>query len=786
MIIDTRVDFKNGKLLLINSDGSVDETSLIAPYFYVIIKESAVRVVKALLSGENVDIERTDYIPIIYKNNKYVEDPSYVVLKVYTSSPTEVPRLAQALYSNKIRIAGSNVKYVIRNSFDKGINYMNAIPIYYGFDSKLNDKISRVEGVVIDVEAVEGKPILASVKIYRPFEDVRKDDIASYELPKEMDELESLLRRYPVIYGHNVIGFDLPVLEKSGLVLNKELKLIFDTSLVLSTYSASLGVGSARSLLDVASVLKTEVGITDEELEIKKSVKGSVARLSKEELVKYNTNDVVLTCKILNSIAPFIYAVSSISAIPPTQVMQLPSGMVAEYMLLRFSELNGFIPEYRESGANLSGERVYIEREGVSVTDVLDVDIKAMYPTFVLKHYIDPTLHKGGGEFDRREGLGILYSLVKRLYSIRLVTRSLKKKDPRFEPIDKGMKAILNALAFGVQGKSSGLAVMGNPYCPEKIFYGTRDIQFRTIEYLRSKGYRVVYGDTDSFFIMLGNKNPDEIIQTINSFLSKYGLEADLEDVWELMFIYSKKNYVLRKKDKIIVKGSALHNLNRYYLPEAISLQELLKIDSKAERLKYIKEVVYSADIEDLFVRGHQQVWRLIGKDVQSWKRLKDRRERYLVVTTPWNEKPTIVLKKAHISQYLMPHSAPIFYFFLDGSNEVDLVDLEPFNIVELRSLRLDGELAPLKARYGNGNLLVYLDRPYIVNVEGLYYGLKFGKEVKYLPSNYSISRATARKPIITSLKASINVKDCRIDEDVFRSVIFYYVKNTLRRYGLL
>ena len=786
MIVDAKIDYKNGKLVLIHDDGTVETSDAVPPYFYVIVEESKVKVLKAVLHGENIWLESDSRLPVVYRGDRYRVDTGFKVLRVYTNSPTDVPRISSVLVERGFRVSASNVRYVIRNTFDHHVRFFDAIPLYYGFDSELNRKITKVKGAVIDVEAVEGKPILASAYEYSPFTEVQKDNVASFKLPEEADELYKFMNRYSIIYGHNILGFDIPVLERAGLVVNRMVKLLFDTSIVLSTYGSSLGVGSARSLLDVATIMKEEVGITDAELDIKRRVKGRVDRLGWEELVKYNVNDVVLTCKILDSIAPFIFSVSAVTQIPPSEVITLPSGMIAEYSLLRYMELEGYIPEYRPSNARLTGERVYLASQGKTYRNIVHLDIKAMYPSFVLANKVDPTLHVGGGKFSRDAGEGFLYGFVKRLFNLRLTVRSLKKKDSRFEPVDKGLKAILNALAFGVQGKTSGLAIMGNPWCPERIFYGTRDIQFGTIEYLKGKGLTVVYGDTDSFFILSGGKKPEEIVKAVNEYLSKYGLEADVEEVWDSMYIYSKKNYIVRKGDKVIIKGSALHNLERFYLPEAVSLHQLVKLDSREERLRYVREVIWSCDVEDLFFRGHQQVWRLFGKDLQSWKRLKERRERYILASTPWNEKPLIVLKKSHLSQFLMPHSAPLFSFFLDGSEEIEIAELNPFNIVELRTIRLEDEYSCFKAKYGLYDLMVYTDSTYLIKVKDMRYGLRFGDKVRYLPTQYSWRQTGLLRPLFERFRCTLKVRKVNVDEETLRRVTFDYCKSTLSRYGFI
>jgi len=802
MIVDAKVDYKSKKLILIKADGEIEERDLIPPYFYAIIPKGKGEVLKRLVGGEAAWIEPDNKVPIIYTGKDYRPDPRWEVYRIYTESPSVVPRIAQALRDLKIRIAASNVRYVVRNCFDHNIEFFDTTPVYYGFDPMIIENLRRVEALVIDVEAIGGKPVLVSVYRYKPFSEIVQDDVESLWLPNDADRLQQLLNKYPIIIGHNVIGFDIPVLQRAGFVIDTLRKLIFDTSAVLSVYGSSLKVGSARSLLDVATILKEDAGITDEELQIKRGVKGRIDKLNKEELERYNVNDVVITAKLLNIFFPFIAVVAGITGIPTTEVMSLPSGMVAEYFLLRWCELLGYVPEYRPTEVELVGERVWLRSEGTEFPNILQTDVKMMYPTFVLKNFIDPTLYiEDENRFSREKGIGILYSAVLRLAQVRQFSKKLKKENTLYEPLDHGIKSILNALAYGVQGKKSGLAIMGNPWCPSRIFYGTREAQFKTIEYLVKRGIKVVYSDTDSFYISVDcrdqeecKKKIEEIVQTINDYIKQWGLEVDVETppgrkdlpLWDKIYIYSKKNYILRAGDVVIVKGSALHNLDRIYTPECVSLQTLLKVDSKEERLKLLKEMIDSAPIEDLFVRGHQQIWRLISKDVQSWKRLGEKRERYMRVLTKWQEKPTLVLKKTRGGQLLLAHSNPIFALFLDGSEEVDIEELNPFNIIELRSLRLDGWVGRLKGKYRLGDLLIYTDRMYTLWFEGLWYGVLMKGNRRYIPSHYSGVYPPRPIGLLETIKCKVRIAPVDIEEDLLRKLVFEDVKQTLREYGLL
>ena len=195
MIVDAKIDYKARKLLLIHDTGEVEERDLVDPYFYVIVPKGSERRLEALLKGNDVYIEKDDRIPIVFVGNRYEPSDKFVVYRVYTNSPTKVPELAHRLQQLKVRIAACNLRYVIRNTFDHDVKFFGTIPLYYGFDPAIIKNISEVEALVLDVESINGTPRLVSVYRYRPFEEVRRDDVESLWLPEDTDRLQKLLNR---------------------------------------------------------------------------------------------------------------------------------------------------------------------------------------------------------------------------------------------------------------------------------------------------------------------------------------------------------------------------------------------------------------------------------------------------------------------------------------------------------------------------------------------------------------------------------------------------------------
>jgi len=60
-------------------------------------------------------------------------------------------------------------------------------------------------------------------------------------------------------------------LRKAGYIFDIDNKIIADTSQILASWSSSLQIGSARSLLDVAKTMQKALGIPQEEIEDKRT-----------------------------------------------------------------------------------------------------------------------------------------------------------------------------------------------------------------------------------------------------------------------------------------------------------------------------------------------------------------------------------------------------------------------------------------------------------------------------------------------------------------------------------
>ena len=141
--------------------------------------------------------------------------------------------------------------------------------------------------------------------------------------------------------------------------------------------------------------------------------------------------------------------------------------------------------------------------------NVLVLDFKSLYPSIIRTFKIDPLglvveSEKGipgflGADFSRERN--ILPHLVTQLWQDR---DEAKKEDNK--PLSQAIKIIMNSF-YGVLG-SSGCRFF-NPQLASSITMRGHEIIQKSRDIIEQQGYSVIYGDTDSVFVLL-DKNKDE------------------------------------------------------------------------------------------------------------------------------------------------------------------------------------------------------------------------------------------------------------------------------------
>ncbi len=254
--------------------------------------------------------------------------------------------------------------------------------------------------------------------------------------------------------------------------------------------------------------------------------------------------------------------------------------------------------------------------------NVLVLDFKSLYPSIIRSFKIDPlglAVHtdlddsiSGFLEAEFSRDRHILPDIVSQLWQ----DRDAAKKEKN-QPLSQAIKIIMNSF-YGVLG-SSGCRFF-NPQLASSITKRGHQIIQTTKTIIEEQGYPVIYGDTDSVFVLLGENQSEENCQTIGKQLQnhlnqwwtahlkeEFQLESNLEIEFETHYLRflmptirgaekgSKKRYagMINKKNgrnKMVFKG--LETVRTDWTPLAREFQQELyqRIFNKQPFEQFIKD----------------------------------------------------------------------------------------------------------------------------------------------------------------------------------------------------
>ncbi|MCL1123912.1 DNA polymerase II [Shewanella surugensis] len=144
---------------------------------------------------------------------------------------------------------------------------------------------------------------------------------------------------------------------------------------------------------------------------------------------------------------------------------------------------------------------------------ILVLDFKSLYPSIIRSFLIDPKgLIEGMKESKNKAVEGFLEASFSRDNPILpqiVATLAMQREKAKKEgngPLSQAIKIIMNSL-YGVLG--SGGCVFNDPRLASSITLRGHEIMKQTRTWIQEYGYQVIYGDTDSTFVWLGDEVPD-------------------------------------------------------------------------------------------------------------------------------------------------------------------------------------------------------------------------------------------------------------------------------------
>ncbi len=567
----------------------------------------------------------------------------------------------------------------------KSLEKQNEIPLrYLCFDIETYNpsNISHEErDPVIMISYTDGKEkkVLTTKKIAKSFVSVFKNE-------KEMLEafVEAVNRIDPdVIVGYNSSLFDIPYLMKRAEVLKVDFRIgRYEEGSVKKEHHGLLEAVRipGRINLDLYNVAKfvSVVGASEKVIkvnsfklpEVYKAVTGKEKKLVDkgsiweqwdrggqeiETLAEYSLDDSLAVDELYNFFLPIELEMSKVSRTTLGEASISTTSQLVEFMVM------GYANERKQMIPNKPGESeitmrlanpyegAYVKTPDAGIYENIAVfDFRGLYPSIIIAHNIDPSticndcteyFESPNGIKFRKDRMGLLPHLLKMLIDERSEAKKAYKKDPDSKALgarSTALKILANAF-YGYLGYARSRWYSRE--AASSITAYARLFITNTIEQAEKSGFKALYSDTDSVFLLMGSKNKQdasEFLKKVNTSLPKT-MELELEDFYTRgVFVGrrganggasgAKKKYaMLSESGRIKIRGFELVRRDWSKIARDTQyavLQAILKDGSKEKAVEIIKEVVTrlkggKVAIKELVI--HTQLRKGIGNyDIKS------------------------------------------------------------------------------------------------------------------------------------------------------------------------
>ena len=530
--------------------------------------------------------------------------------RVEVDIPAHVPPLRNRLHSNGIRTYESDVRfatlYLIRRNVRGGCvisgdveRTSNAVDAVFQNPTIEPADVTYVPRVLsFDIETDPRAQQLLAISMYGPeIDEVLIVNPEGRVLPSSatscddegsaLEEFSNRIREHDpdVLTGWNVIDFDLTVLQRIARRLRVPFKLGRDSSsMSIRKAQGYFGSGQAnipgRLVLDGMDLVRGAFirfpeysldAVSQEVLGEGKAVEGDVRNRADEIMNRYQT-DLEGFAKYARTDARLAYQiVDRLSLIPLCVARSRLTGMtldrvaasIASFDFVFLSELSKEhirAPSVESSDSRVSerhaGGHVFEPEPGIH-ENVWTFDFKSLYPSVIRTFNIDPVSYLTASsspdpiqtvsdvEFSRDQA--ILPTFLDRLFEER---EDAKRRGD--EVASQAIKILMNSF-YGVLATPA--CRFHNGKLANAITATGRFFLHWARDWFEERGYRVLYGDTDSVFVRSGIVSSDQADETgrkleveFNDVLHAYvrdrwsvscKMQLELEKLYEMLFLPS-------------------------------------------------------------------------------------------------------------------------------------------------------------------------------------------------------------------------------------------------------
>ncbi len=507
---------------------------------------------------------------------------------------------------------------------------------------------------------------------------VARDFVTLYKDEKEMIEgFIGIIKEIDpdIIDGYNSSNFDIPYLMKRA----KKLGIHFDiTRYGEEPREENHGLIKAikipgRINLDVYNVTKfiSIVGASEALLKINRLTLGDVygaitgdtkrtvekkniwqlwdgSREELENLTDYSLSDSRALSALYKFFLPLEIEVAKVTGTTLGEAAISTTGQLVEFFLMRYASINGEMIPNRPVDAEISArlanpiEGAYVKTPEAGIYNNITVfDFRGLYPSIIIANNIDnSTICKDCADYHespigtrfRKSPQGIIPKALELLIAERSDVKKRYKKDPDNKSLaarSQALKIIANSF-YGYLGYARSRWYSRD--CAASVTAFGRETIMNTIKDAEDNGFKVIYSDTDSIFLLMQDKTREQaqaFMIAVNKKLPG-AMELELEDFYTRgVFVGkkgksesgAKKKYaLLSESGRIKIKGFELvrrdwSNVARETQKKV--LEAILKEGSKEKALDIVKDTVKmlkdgKAEMKDLVI--YTQLRKAIDK----------------------------------------------------------------------------------------------------------------------------------------------------------------------------
>jgi len=341
-----------------------------------------------------------------------------------------------------------------------------------------------------------------------------------------------------------------------------------------------------------------------------------------DELAEYSLGDSLVLDELYDFFIPLELEVAKVSGTTLGEAAISTTGQLVEWLLMREAHKNNQIipnkPSDEEIERRLANpvEGAYVKTPEAGIyKNIAVLDFRGLYPSIIVAHNIDPSTicndctdyyESPIGVRFRKEPIGIAPKLLKSLIEERIEVKKAYKKDPDNKALgarNMALKILANSF-YGYLGYARSRWYSRE--CAGSVTAYGRQYIMSVINEAEKSGFKSLYTDTDSVFLLLEGKSKDDVfafLKKINSMLPS-GMELELEDFYTSgVFVGkrsgdvgAKKKYALLSENgRIKIRGFEL--VRRDWADIARETQRkvlelILKEGSKEKVIETVREVI--------------------------------------------------------------------------------------------------------------------------------------------------------------------------------------------------